>query len=118
MRQSYEELINVYEEAINKANVIKSILQETKDGFIYLTQTCCYGSVTWQTHNNEYLAKQEDDKYYGDNGIVYIYTNNPNHNFTNYSCGGVQIMSEQEIIDMSKEDISMSKAICNWIAKS
>jgi len=100
-----------------QASKIESQIRNTSDGFKYLTQTCVYGSITWQSHNNAFAANEEISEYYGDNGIVHLYTNNPNHNIENWS-GSNKIMSEEDMLNMSKENISMSKAICNWITKS
>ena len=91
-------------------------IRETSDGFKYLTCTRCYGSVRWESHINAFCANEEVNEYNGDNGIVDLFTNNPDHGITNYS-GDTQIISEEDMLNMSKEDVSMSRAICNWIAK-
>lgn len=118
MKPTYNELIEQYQEALSKANIIRSILESTSDGFKYLTCTRYYGSITWQSHENDFCANEEVSEYCGDNGIVDLYTNNPNHGIQNYSGGDTKIISEEDMKNMSKEDISMSKAICNWIIKS
>lgn len=100
-----------------QAEDIENQIRNTSDGFKYLTCTRCYGSVTWQEHLNAFSANEIVSEYCGDNGIVHLYTNNPNHDIRNYS-GDTEIMSEEDMINMSKEDISMSRAICNWITKS
>jgi len=62
------------------------------------------------------MVQELCDEYYGDNGIVHVYTNNPNTEISSY--GGVKVMTEQEILNMSKENISMSSAISSWISRS
>jgi hypothetical protein len=109
-----EELIKKYQEAQTRVNEIYNELSEHSDGFIYLTCLRCYGSISWNSHKNSFMVQELCDEYYGDNGIVDIYTTNPNPNIETY--GTINILSEEDIISMSKEDISMSRAMCNWIA--
>ena len=111
-----EELIKKYEQSRDYANELYRQITNTSDGFLYMTCLRCYGSIQWRTEKNEFVVQNLCDEYYGDNGIVDVYTNNPNHHISNY--GDVKVMTEQEIINMSKENISMSRAITNWITKS
>lgn len=108
-----EKLIEKYINAKEYANNLYWEIINTPDGFLYVTCLRCYGSINWVTHKNEFSVKDLCDEYYGDNGIVDVYTNNPNHSITSY--GDVKVMTEEEIINMSKENISMSNAICNWL---
>jgi len=110
-----EQLIKNYVRAKNKANKLYQEILDTSDGFIYLTELRCYGSIRWSNHKNEFSVQDICDEYSGDNGIVDVYTNNPNHTISSY--GGVTVMTEEEMFNMSKEDISMSNAMCNWITK-
>ena len=108
-----KELIKKYEQAREFANELYQQIMITSDGFLYVTCLRCYGSLQWETHHNNFVVQNLCDEYYGDNGIVDVYTNNPNHNISNY--GDVKVMTEQEIVDMSKENISMSRAMTNWM---
>lgn len=108
-----EKLIEKYQNARDYANALYQEIINTPDGFIYVTCLRCYGSVQWETHKNEFVVQDLCDEYYGDNGIVDVYTNNPNNKISSY--GDVQVMTYDEIINMSKENISMSNAICNWL---
>ena len=110
-----KELIEKYKEARRHANELYEEILETSDGFIYVTCLRCYGSVRWQSHKNEFSVQDICNEYYGDNGIVDVYTNNPNHEIESY--GSVRVMTEEEMINMSKEDISMTSAICNWMTR-
>lgn len=110
-----EELIKKYEDARQLADQLYSEIINTPDGFLYVTCLRCYGSLQWETHLNNFVVQNLCDEYYGDNGIVDVYTNNPDHHITSY--GDVRVMTEQEIIDMSKENISMSRAITNWMVR-
>jgi len=111
-----KELIEKYEMARSKANKLYQEILDTSDGFLYVTCLRCYGSVRWQHHNNEFSVKDLCNEYYGDNGIVDVYTNNPNHEIDSY--GSVLVKTYEEIVDMSKENVSMSNAICNWMTRS
>ena len=111
-----KELIEKYQKAKNQADVLYQEILNTSDGFIYLTELRCYGSVRWQSHKNEFSVQDLCNEYYGDNGIVDVYTNNPNHEIESY--GSVRVMTEEEMVNLSKEDISMSNAICNWMTVS
>ena len=108
-----EELIKKYERARNKANKLYTEILNTSDGFLYVTKLRCYGSISFETHKNEFAVQDLCNDYYGDNGIVDVYTNNPNNKISSY--GDVEVMTYDEIINMSKENISMSNAICNWL---
>ena len=111
-----KELIQKYQHAKEYADKLYQEILDTSDGFIYMTCLRCYGSVRWQHHNNEFSVKDLCNEYYGDNGIVDVYTNNPNHEIDSY--GSVLVKTYEEIVDMSKENVSMSNAICNWMTRS
>ncbi len=104
--------IRSLEERISK---LRSELRKQKDGFIYLVRIRCYGSVTHDTYTNTYLVQEVCNEYYGDNGIVDVYTNNPNPGIHTY--GDVHIMSLEELQKVSQDNVSMSQAIVNWIAR-
>lgn len=111
-----EKLIQKYQNARDYANELYREILNTSDGFLYVTCLRCYGSLSWQHHNNEFSVQDLCNEFYGDNGIVEVYTNNPNHEIESY--GGVNVMTEEEMVNMSKENISMSNAICNWMSRS
>ena len=110
-----EELIQEYEDAQSLVNEIRHRISKTSDGFIYLACVRCYGSIQWNTFINQFLAQELCDEYNGDDGIVDIYTNNPNNTINSY--GDVEVKSIEELQNLSQDNISMSRAITNWIAK-
>jgi len=110
-----EQLIKKYEDAKKISDELYWEILNTPDGFLYLTKLRCYGSIRWENHKNEYSVKDLCNEYYGDNGIVEVYTNNPNHTIESY--GDIQVLTDEEILNMSKEDISMSRAMCNWVSR-
>ena len=111
-----KDLIKEYKDAQNLVNEIRRRIKNTSDGFIYLACLRCYGSIQWITFNNEFLTQELCDEYCGDNGIVDVYTNNPKNTINGY--GDVEVKSLEELQNLSQDNISMSKAITNWIAKS
>jgi hypothetical protein len=111
-----KELIEKYHSLQGEINEVYRQLENTSDGFLYLTKLRCYGSITWRTHKNSFLVQNLCNEYYGDNGIVDVYTTNPNHEISSY--GEVVFMTESEIKEMSKESISMGEAITNWLTKT
>jgi hypothetical protein len=71
--------------------------------------------LTYETYTNKFFVQELCNEYYGDNGIVDVYTTNPDHGISTY--GAVYTMSLEDIQEMSKDDISMSRAITNWIVR-
>jgi len=110
-----EELIKKYEESRQVANNLYQEILDTPDGFMYFTQLRRYGSIYWENHKNEFSVNELCNEYDGEHGIVDVYTNNPNHEIHSY--GSVRVMTEDEIINMSKENISMTNAITSWMTK-
>ena len=110
-----KKLIQEYKDAQNLVNEIKHRISNTSDGFIYLAILRSYGSIQWITFINQFLAQELCDEYNGDDGIVDIYTNNPNNTINSY--GNVEVKSIEELQDLSQDNISMSKAITNWFSK-
>ena len=115
IQKNMEQLIKEIEALESKLSALRSQLHEHTDGFLYLTCLCSYGSVNWQTHNNEYTVQELCNEYDGYDGIVNVYTTNPNSSISNY--GEVSVMTLDEIQNISKDNISMSRAITNWITK-
>jgi len=111
-----QKLIQEYRDAQDHANTLLKKLKNASDGFIYLACVRCYGSIQWITYNNEFLTQELCEDYSGDNGIVDVYTNNPNNTINGY--GDIEVKSLEELQNISKDNMSMSRAVTNWIAKS
>ncbi len=109
-------IIEQYQEAQQRVNELYEQLRTTSDGYLYVTCLRCYGSLTWVNHVNAFTVQELCNEYNGDNGIVEVYTTNPDHGIRSY--GDVTVMSEAELQDMAKTDISMGAAVTNWIARS
>lgn len=113
-----EKVIKKIKKLEEKLSELHYQLKQYKDGFFYLTELSCHGSVTFETHNNEFFVKELCEKYWsGEDGIVDVYTTNPNPSSEFYTvCGKVHVMTLEEIQNISQEDISMSEAIFEWIS--
>lgn len=122
-----EKVIENYEKAKERVNAAKEELwkaeeeiEKCDDGYIYVICLMRYGSVSWYTYTNpmsvQFLA---DDYYDGDNGLFHIYTNNPNAKEPDEQGGmrDFKIMTSEELKDMAKEEVSMGRAIANWMSK-
>ena len=101
-------------------NAVRKQIRETTDGFMYVTALHRYGSVRWEIHNNPCAVYDLCNEYTGDNGILDIYTNNSDElkefEENNWSGGKNKLMSIKEMQNMQKTNVSMNKAICNWIS--
>ena len=110
-----EQLIQEIKALEAQLSNLRSQLHSMSDGYIYLTCLRCYGSLSWETHNNAYSVQELCNEYYGDNGIVDVYTTNPHHTIQSY--GDVNVMTLDEMKNISQDNISMSRAITNWICR-
>jgi hypothetical protein len=109
-------IIEQYREAQQRVNELYEQLRTTSDGYLYVTCLRCYGSVSWGHHANQFTVQELCNEYNGDNGIVHVYTTNPDHGIRSY--GDVSVLSEEELQNMAKRDISMSSAMTTWITRS
>jgi|10_taG_2_1085330.scaffolds.fasta_scaffold10211_10 hypothetical protein len=71
---------------------------DSRDGFIYIASLREYGSVSTHQYYNTFVLQAMCDEYYGDNGIVDIITNNPDHGICNEG-GDVEVMSAKQIFN-------------------
>tara|TARA_R110000772_G_scaffold89453_1_gene185368 strand:- start:299 stop:631 length:333 start_codon:yes stop_codon:yes gene_type:complete len=85
---------------------IKDTIELTSDGFQYIIGTHCYGSFSLSTHINYVTAREHVDSYYGDNGLVDVYTNNPN--FKPDDQGGLR---QYEYIDTEDLDSAVKELL-------
>jgi hypothetical protein len=93
-------LIQEYYDAQNRVKEIYDQICNTEDGFLYVTRLRCYGRVYPEVHKNSFIVQELCNEYYGDNGIVDVYTNNPNHGIDTY--GSVYVVSLEELQEMTK----------------
>ena len=74
---SIEELQEVQDQAAN-------LIYAYNDGFIYECRVRSYGRSWTEQHSNPYTVQGLLNQYSGDDGIVDIYTNNPDLSVHNY----------------------------------
>jgi uncharacterized protein YdcH (DUF465 family) len=111
-----QDLLDKMNKLQDELHEVRGQIREYSDGFVYLTKLRCYGSINWDIHYNCFSVQELCDEYYGDNGIVDVYTNNPNHSITSY--GEVVVMTTEELKNLKKENVSMSEAIVNRMIDS
>ena len=81
-------------------NRIGSYIQTRNDGFIYICEVRSYGSTWKNVLTNEMAVNDLCSKYDGDDGIVDVYTNNPDAKIYNY--GEVNYIKSQEVYEKWK----------------
>ena len=69
------------DELISLRNKIEELIHSYKDGYIYICSVRQFGSFWEERPSSLYSLKELCNSYYGDNGIVDVYTNNPNLEF-------------------------------------
>jgi hypothetical protein len=94
------------DELISLRNKIDNKIQSYEDGYLYICSVRQFGSVWEERPSSLYSLRELCDSYYGDNGIVDVYTNNPNLEFSEmefYNYGDVMyIKSEGDYRDWVK----------------
>ena len=67
-------------------NSIDNIIHSRKDGYFYICRVRSFGRV-WDIDyiHNTYTLQELCDEYSGDNGIVDVYSNNPDLDIVNYA---------------------------------
>lgn len=69
------------DELISLRNKIDGLIYSYEDGYLYICSVRQFGSVWEERPKSLYSLKELCDLYNGDNGIVDVYTNNPNLRF-------------------------------------
>jgi len=101
MMKDFKGINETYNQAKELVSTTYDALQKAKDGFEYITSLRCYGDINNVKHNNEITVQELCDQYYGDNGIVDVYTNNSNHNIVTY--GTVYVVTNEKLLGLSKD---------------
>ena len=71
-----KELIEEYKESIRETERIRARLWGHEDGFIYKLDIHEYGESDYYEYPNSFIVEDTMNKYYGDNGIAFLETNN------------------------------------------
>ena len=88
---TFDQLVELKNEIVNRIN-------SYDDGFFYICKVRSYGRNWNETHVNPHTVQELCYYYFGDNGIVDVYTNNPNLNIENYG----DVMYVKSIDDFNK----------------
>ena len=72
--------LNIHE-LVKLRNEIQSRIYDYSDGYLYICSVRSYGRVWEEKPKNLYELQELCDNYNGDDGIVDVYTNNPNLKF-------------------------------------
>ena len=128
-----KQLFQEYKDLENQKEMKYRELYTEPDGFRYITNTRCYGANTYEEHKNYFTVMLLCSEYYGDNGIVDVYTNNPLYKKEEYldnaynendecnpdiifTYGDIEYLNDKQIEKLDTRDVSMSRAICNVMA--
>ena len=108
-----------FDELVKLKNEIESHLRSTPDGFLYICKVRSYGRNWIERHENSYSVNELCIRYDGEEGIVDVYTTNPDLNMYNY--GNVfYIKSEEDYNAWKKWDYltnsipEMEKELEEW----
>lgn len=69
------------DELISLRNKIEDLIYSYDDGYLYICRVRQFGSVWEERPKSLHSLRELCDSYYGDNGVVDVYTNNPNLKF-------------------------------------
>ena len=90
-----------FDELVKLKNKIESHLRSTPDGFLYICKVRSYGRNWIERHENSYSVNELCIRYDGEEGIVDVYTTNPDLNMYNY--GNVFYIKSEEDYNSWKE---------------
>jgi protein associated with RNAse G/E len=99
------------EELRELQNKIGNYLHDMNDGFIYICEVRSYGNNWKNVLTNECTVNDLCVKYDGYDGIVDVYTTNPDAKIENY--GEVNYIKSQEDYDKWKKSEELSRLIKN-----
>ena len=111
-----KDLIKQYEEAQKLVIDLYTEIKKISDGFLYLTTIHAFGSSYCDLYNNEFMVQLQCYNFNGDNGLIYVYTNNPNHNIITMD-SDVTVLTLDELKTMGLDKIGMCEDYMNWIEK-
>ena len=95
-------------------NSIDDAIYSRKDGYFYICRVRSFGRV-WENNNiyNTFTLQELCDEYSGDNGIVDVYSNNPDLDVVNYA-GVTMFIPTIEDYNKWKEYTTISNEIKHY----
>ena len=98
-----------FDELVKLKDEVESRLYSISDGFLYICKVRSYGRNWIERPRNTYTLKELCYRYNGDDGIVDVYTTNPDLNMYNY--GNVFYIKSEEEYNLWKEWDYLTKNI-------
>ncbi len=86
-----------FEELVTLRNTVDGMIRSYKDGYLYICKFRSYGRIWTEYPNNVVELEELCMRYDGQDGIVDVYTTNPNISFYNY--GTLMYIESQEDYD-------------------
>jgi hypothetical protein len=87
-----------FEELIDLRNRVDNMIYSYEDGYLYICKVRSYGRNWTENVKNTFELEQLCDRYNGDDGIVDVYSTNPNLNGI-YNYGALMYIESQEDYD-------------------
>jgi hypothetical protein len=85
------------EKLVELKNTIDGMIRSYDDGHVYICKVSSYGGIWTENVKNVYELEELCMRYNGDDGIVDVYTTNPNVSFHNY--GNLMYIESREDYD-------------------
>lgn len=113
--ETLEQLKAELEIAKEKVWIIEKKILSISDKFIYHLCILSYGSKSWITATNPFLIQKYAYEYgSGEDGLLKVYTNNPDLDIDHGGCLDVFTLEE---LPEDRRDISKSEAFTNTMMK-
>ena len=101
-----------FDELIELKNKVNFKIYSFEDGYFYICDVRSYGRNWKENHINPHTVQELCYQYFGDEGIVDVYTNNPNLNIDNY--GKVMYVPTKEDLEKWKNYRFIETHIPEW----
>jgi hypothetical protein len=101
-----------FDQLIELKNEVNSRINSFEDGYFYICDVRSYGRNWKENHVNPHTVQELCYQYNGDEGIVDVYTNNPNLNIDNY--GNVMYVPTKEDLEKWKNYRFIETHIPGW----
>lgn len=90
---------------------IKNQIEDIADGYIYHICILSYGSSNWSTCANPFTIQELCDQYHdGYDGLVKVYTNNPNLEVEEQGCLRLYTLEE---LPENRKNVSKTEGLLN-----
>jgi len=99
------------EELIELKNRIESHLHSQEDGYFYICVIRSWGRVSTRKLSNLYSVNELCYEYGGDNGIVDVYSNNPNLDKLENNAGSEYFVQSERDYDMWKTYRNLTRLV-------